>query len=428
MAHLNTESLWIDEVFTLVGARNGLLGGSYVYLSNNFPPLYGWLAYLVSAGGDSLSSARLFSWVAGVGGILVYGWLFTRLSESRSRRLALLLLCFHPLLLWHCLDARPYALLFLWAACFQAALWGGGRRWIFLFGWVGCSTHYYFYFQLLAGFLYLPRARRTLVLAGSAALVWLLLGLWLTRGFDHAGAYGWKGVGYCWLALLAGYTGGPPLEKLHGPEAMQEFLPYAPAAAVVAGLLLVTIAVGWLSSPPTLRRWFLAFVLVPLAAPMTVSLLSKSVPANPRYLIMMLGPLSLLLAQAARRPVGLGLTLACLVVQVHFLSRALWRPEYWKEDYAATAAFLKEQWREDDQILVGTYPAGLRLLLPGTPIEDLKPQHYADFSLGIMPSPRGRLFVVINRPWVQQRNWADWEKLPGFRVARRENGFLVLTR
>jgi len=120
--HLDAQSLWYDEGYSLYLARLSLPEATLWTTRDVVPPLYYYaLHFWIGAAGNSEFAARLFSACLGVLALPLGYRIAARWFDRRAGRLALLLLALSPLYVWHSQDARMYMpmtavnLLALWA-------------------------------------------------------------------------------------------------------------------------------------------------------------------------------------------------------------------------------------------------------------------------------------------------------------------------
>lgn len=114
--HIDTQSLWIDEVNTMVQAQPDLsFGETYKLLKNDLqPPLYFYLLkYLFRVFGYSTQILRLFSAFLGVVGIFAIYLLGKELHSRKVGVYAAILLCINYFHIYYSQEARPYTFLFL---------------------------------------------------------------------------------------------------------------------------------------------------------------------------------------------------------------------------------------------------------------------------------------------------------------------------
>jgi len=165
------QSLWIDETYTRVIAMTPrpLDVWSMVKATESTPPLYYWLAWLLShaLGSSSAAVLRLPSALAGTLVVPAAYWAFRLRFAPRVALVVAWLCAISPVLVWYSLDARAYALFVLVGVLCLGALWA--ERWaLWAFLAVVCVwTHYFGAFFVAGQVLYVlvwrPEARRRIL-------------------------------------------------------------------------------------------------------------------------------------------------------------------------------------------------------------------------------------------------------------------------
>lgn len=114
--HLNFQSLWLDEIFTLSISNPDLTSQEFLdemHLREGFPYLYFYILkifYFIF--GYSEWTARLFSALAGVGGVYGIYLIGKELISKNTGLIAALLVAFSEYHIFISQDARPYSLYF----------------------------------------------------------------------------------------------------------------------------------------------------------------------------------------------------------------------------------------------------------------------------------------------------------------------------
>lgn len=112
--HLDRESLWLDEIFSVEIARQPWPALLAATGQDGHPPLYdGALRIWIGAFGESATSVRSLSAVTGVLTLAAFFALAARLLPMRGALLATLLLACSPYHVYYSQEARNYALLLL---------------------------------------------------------------------------------------------------------------------------------------------------------------------------------------------------------------------------------------------------------------------------------------------------------------------------
>jgi uncharacterized membrane protein len=195
--HLNHQSVWYDEIFS-INVSGRPLKEMTQYLVKDFvqPPLHYYILHFwFKLVGFGTYQSRLLSVVFGTLAIVASYSLANYLFSRRAAGIAALLLALSQLGVMYSQEARPYAqLLFLLPCCaylFLVALRTGrpGPWWAFV-----CTvtlvvyTHYYGFFAVAAFLLFAFLYRKRYPVPVSRCIGGLLLALvlylpWLTSGF-----------------------------------------------------------------------------------------------------------------------------------------------------------------------------------------------------------------------------------------------------
>ena len=121
-AHLGSQSLWIDEVFTWQSAGIGTRLSVADLLQNVHGPLFALIEHSWCAmAGGSESALRTPSALFGVATVPALAWLSGRWLGRETVPWAAWLAACSPFMVWYSQEARPYALLMLWV-CLSGAL------------------------------------------------------------------------------------------------------------------------------------------------------------------------------------------------------------------------------------------------------------------------------------------------------------------
>jgi hypothetical protein len=414
---LMEQSPWIDELHTLSTARLGLGAGMLSYMSGNMPPGTALLEWIFSLGGRSLLGARLLSLSAFVLAALVFHATARTLLAPRGALVASLAFATNPLLIWHAQDARPYALLVLFAmlsfAALLRALSGGNRQAIALFASAAAGFTIHIYFGCFAAAMMLhafwfrrePGGRRALaalVGAGALAVILVVAVAVLSRGT----AAGFEKpvnaltIGYALLVFAIGYSFGATIEELHTAHALDAMRPYFPQIAAVIVAYWAVVALGaWITlreRPARFREWA-GYLLVPMLLPFGVALVAKHhITFNIRYVLPAV-PASFLFLGALAEKVGSMASLVALpmAVQCWGLGALHLDRRHWKEDYLAVAAFIESHSSPGDPVYECPAPLLLGVVVPDRLIEQLTPA-----TLQAPEDARAKHAIyIVNRPW-----------------------------
>jgi len=366
--HLGADSFWIDEFATLKTATLSLSGIVAENVGNKSfePPLYFWAIHgLVRMLGPSELVLRFPSAIAGTLTIPVM-WLLTR-ELTGSRRVALLSAAFvtlNPLHLWYSQEARPYALLGLFASLaiyyLARALREGTRG-----AWLGFTGS-----TLLAVFIHLTgllllaaawawaaarvrRPRTVVALVGSSAVVAACVAplLWAIAhaSVDRPGTGSPPrppsalDIPYTLFTYVGGYSFGPSLREIQNKGAAAVVTHPVESGAVLAALALVLLLV--IQQRPRIPVGFAALFAVYIGLAYLASVVTGKAYSI-RYtfpaLIAFLGILAVIL----RRPRGsLARATIALVVAVFLVADAqhFFLNDYRKDDSRAVVRWLADR-------------------------------------------------------------------------------------
>jgi uncharacterized membrane protein len=380
---LTFQSLWFDELFSVVFSRSSLTVGEIIekYAGDVHPlgyplMLHGWLRIF----GDNDLAARSLSAVWGIAGIAVLWIVARRLAGPRLGLIAGLLTAVNAYHIAYSQEARSYVLVFVFAALSYLALLlfidAPGWRTSLAYGLVvavAFHIHYYalvmFFGQMVAaaGVFVLRdrglRALRFVLIPGSVVALAILpwVGPFLrVAGFDRY----WPAVPEPWffIGYFHGYFGGSLVLSV-GSAALLAALPLLlrrrfedePADAW-ASLRIGAAALG-VSVAASLA---VAYARSVLAVPMLI----------PRFTLVLLPAILLLIAMAVSRirPARLraGVVVAVVALSLADLALGGFYTEPRKEQWREAAA-----WVLDDPRFDPATDAVLALYAPGF-------QYYAD--------------------------------------------------
>lgn len=362
---LVSESLWIDEGFSLALASQSLPGVVQGTAADQHPPFYYLVLWAWLGLGRTIFSLRYLSALLGTLGVAAGAWVGRQLLGERVGLGTALLLACSPLHVWYSQEARMYVLLALLTTLSTGMLWRLAQRkqgWF----WYGCCTvlalytHLFSVFVLLfqnaVVFVYLVREiiRERTISRGTgkftvrwlgaqgailAAFVpWVPIALYQTRyhQMEWVAPASLTKVGGTLLLLLLGEAGVSPLGVL--------------AWGALALPALHAITTVWRA-----RRWtklhaygfVLAWFLVPFA---TITLLSRVYPIfQSKQMLMLLTPLAIVVVGGLTRvPRLLQVVLVCiLAVLVVSSLGAMYRVET-KDDWRGAAAYIEERYSAGD--------------------------------------------------------------------------------
>lgn len=377
LAWLGQNSLWTDEFASLQVALHPLAEIPAAALRGNAfePPLYFWLLHVVSSLlGTSEAALRGLSAAAGILTVPV-AWLLVRDLTGRagSATIVAFLLATNPLHVWYSQDARPYALMLLFALgsllCLRVAL-RTGRRSAFVgyavLGALSILSHAVgIVVPAIAAVWIALDARRWEVVpkfvAASIGLALLIAPFFMaladsiqpgSTGSPPRSLTGLE-VPYTLLTYVAGYSLGPPVREIQNlgwQGATERHL----VQTVVAGATLVAaLAVIVVARPKAV--WHLGVLLI---LPLAVAVLGSAITSkayNVRYALpSLIGFVGLAgVAGTELRPAAQRLIIGALLV-VSLWASAQWffLPRYWKDDSRAAVACLSKEVPENATVAV----------------------------------------------------------------------------
>jgi len=404
---LGANSLWVDEIETLLLAQQSVAQIVRVSTSVNFiPPLYFVLVHgVLRICGESEVALRLMSVVAGICTIPA-AWLLTpRITKSPgAANITAALLAVNPLHIWYSQEARPYALLTVFgisglAALERAMRTGSVGSWIAFSASMGAAflTHTIgLMFAVIAGVwaLQSPAGRRVLwpLLASSLAvflsglpfIIAISRALQATHGTFHSPPRPLTGleVGYTLFTYVGGYSFGPSPREIQDLGALAALRSNPLESGLACAALVVVVLVCTLNRRRAAMIPFASLLGIPVAGILALSALSGKA-YNVRYtlpaVIGFLGMVSI--AALALRPTSRALFMAGLI------GISLWSDDQWyssmqyaKDDTRAAVAWLREHLRPGATIAVAPeYAVG--------PLAYYSSKTFAD--LDFVPLPEG---------------------------------------
>lgn len=455
--HLGTihhQSFFIDEVEELEFAKGDFWAS--VFMPDSMPPLFTVTlrAWLNLVGDDS--GARWLSALGGLIGTLIT-WRVSRVFMSpMASMVATLFFTFSPLQLYYAQLVRGYSLMTLFGclaigAFLLADATGKIRYWILFTAScaLGMYTHYYFVMipmSIVAGWILLNFSGRRdwihwrwLVIA-CLVLMCVAFSLWIFLRIDFQYQHDLRAprplsisaLAYTYLSLFGGYALGPSQRELHAANAnVLEALPWL----VMIGLASIPlICMGlWKGRRLNLLTYLVCLLVLPFVAIGTVGLVS-GITYNVRFVCWMTFPLSMLLALAFE-PMASPRSLSSHPKLAPFASRnqlpwllaifvlgifgfanyqRVFEPRYQFEDTRAVAAFLENNWKENDRVfVVSDYVnptleyympdranAMFELPEPSVRSEVFSEPSVVDRALGVMKSESlDRYWFIYSRPF-----------------------------
>ncbi len=378
LIQLGHQNLWCDEVLTVnvshESGRNLLdaLSGT----ESNKPPLYFWFMHYWLGERATEFQTRLPSAIFGALACAVTVGLGREMFGQRFGWMPGAVLAVLPFHVYYSQEARMYAMLtltgvagmfFAFRYC-RMQLWRDALLYL-LFAALSCYVFTYGIFLIPFSCLFsltfkpgLPRKSQVYIWTVNL-FVAIFFAPWMPRLF-HSVQTG-QGLhtlmrassaqtgGYAFFALGLGTTFGPSTDQLR--VLGRHIFADAPGsgALLITGLLIETVAVviGLGKLWQTNRNAF-CFGLIGLGIfwglPCLVNMLKPGIPNNPRYTILAVIPLAVVLvgfiqwtlARGAPRKVPAVLLAVCLVVS---LANNYFNPEYAREDIRSAARYVEAQ-------------------------------------------------------------------------------------
>lgn len=457
MFHLGHQSLWIDEVASVVlvtlpaakfwPALTGTIGSEA-----NQPLYFVLLHYWTSMFGASEAAVRSLSVLFGTAALVFFYYWLRDLEDEAVARLALIVASISSFAVWYAQEARPYSVLLF---CTCLVLFSYGRYWkeqkigwlLLLAAGEVVGTYTSILFLGVVGALNLHwlvaswnRAKRMTWIASQA--IWLALVApfcWFNLTKVAAGAHthdhaNWFfSIGYAFWAFLLGFSIGPSVAQLHVPDKLSVVREYGPEVVVGAVISLLTVAVALAYGLRIGKRLFYTVLLVvPLLFVLCIFAMIHSTPV-PRYWIMCLPVLWAIvgagIVRARPRALGWVVLVALVGVNAYSLLRLWTNPTYQKEDYRAIAQYVREEGPTLPIIAIGPTTV-LAYYGVESSIEVSSPSDATNALVAVAGANDG-YWVVIDRA----RHWAwdphgQGEKIlvPGDSVIRKSLGGLDLYR
>lgn len=439
---LDAQSLWYDEVITYLAARGPV--SDYLWTSRYYATAHALYFAIVHLGlelGSGELYLRLPSLVLGSLSIpllfmVVRPWLGAEAGLGAATLMAV-----SPFHVYYSQEARPYAALLCFGlvalACLQRAragrrplLWGAGAG---LGIAAMLSTHPVglFFLPVLAlvppppGGSRVSRGWLAAVAAGVVLAAPVLARIVLhppMRSTNPVEFVGLTATPYLFWTFVAGYSLGPSVRELHGPDRWGVALANAPVVLPVA-ILAGGLALAGLARIRRLDRRLLvllaAWILVPIAAVTVLSPLTRQ-PLNARYAILAFPALLVLVAagtEGLSRRWRIGAWVALLGVSGIALANYHHAARYQREDYRAAVAALHAEARPGDLVLV-TAPYTILML-----------RYYDPGPVEAVPYPArgpGDEAGIAHR--TTTRDWEFWLSELERRIEGRTRFWVLLSR
>jgi 4-amino-4-deoxy-L-arabinose transferase-like glycosyltransferase len=399
---LGHQSLWVDEVFSLMRAD---LQGAFFERPAWFAghgPVYFRLLHLWAGWGTSEFALRTLSvLVGGVTVCLAYA-MGLRLYNRRVACIGTVLLATSPFFIWYSQEVR-YVMLMMAAALlamytFHRALAAKRSAWWLLYGSslvLAIGVFVVNVFLPVAQGLYLlcspahrPQLRRWVA---CQLVVFVLFAWWANYGYvTELGGY-WQrlyvhatsspetrasidpterletgnareftplGLPYTFFTFSVGYSLGPSIEELRFTRSLSALLPHAPVL-VLCGLLfggLFVFGLFALRRQPDTAKFLVAWLTVPLLGTFAISALIPEMPYNVRYVAMGFPAYIFILAAGiagSRRQLLQGVLFAAvLLVNGLSLANYYFNPDYGREDTRSAAQYLETAVDPHDALVI----------------------------------------------------------------------------
>lgn len=385
--HLGSQSLWIDELFTV--GSSGV--GAPLHLADLVENIHGALYSLVlhvcsQIAGDSEWGLRLPSALFGVALVPAMAVLANEWVGREAVKPAAWLTALSPFLVWYSQETRNYMLLIL-CGCLSAVTMlrlrrhpapGAAAAWLGT-AWAGLMSGFSFVLLAPIELEWWLTSKTTLRrrLAGAAiggAVLLVLVSPWILRaartwdfqrlgpGANAGAAIALRGhttfhpgaIPFALHALAVGYTLGPALRELRTGDPAATLSRHGGELMAVA---LVFGALGVAGLAALRRRGRLLETALWLVVPMLLVCfvaLRNFKPFNPRYLAVCMPAFLLVLAAGLadlRRRWAIAFALAIAVLWGISLAQHYFVPAYGKEDYRGAAALVDRQGREGERVL-----------------------------------------------------------------------------
>ncbi len=437
---LRLQSMWGDEVFTLLACHRGLPECIHFHLGFRVLPLYPVLAWVFTLGGASILGGRLLSLLAFMGASYFLFNLASRLFNRKTAMWTALAFATNPLLVWYAQDARMYMvwlMLCLGSLLYEMRVLKDGRRCdSVVFGilfFFGLLTHLYFVFFGLASTVALlwvkPKTHWKRVIATKAAALLLAFPAFaaifllespnaLVGEFRGAEL---EALGYIALVFGVGFSFGPTSQELHSMPPMDAMRPHFAGAFLLIMAFWSAVAVGlaevWRNNRP--RCYMIAALMATaIALPLAASYFTRKVEFNARYVLPAL-PFALMAfgygVQRIRPYAGALLVALLFTVQGYGLFAHYTETKYWKEDYEGVASFLKGRLAPQDEVYSAPYDSVWNLLLEGYATA----VHLNEETLDSSRNSEQRRFYILNVPWITDPSGhirEELEQLPSVEV------------
>ncbi|MEM2989716.1 MAG: glycosyltransferase family 39 protein [Halobacteria archaeon] len=403
---LTSESLWIDEGYSLALATHNIYEILQGTAADQHPPLYYLLLHLwllVVKGKNSVFLLRYFSVLTGILSVASIAALGRSLLNRRAGFIAALLVSCSPMHIWYSQEARMYILLLFLTTISAHGLWRlllNRKGWslFFINSFLSLYTHYFsVIFLLFANTVALIRQ----VIAPNTKFLerWLIIQIMLFLGFGP-----WLPIAIYQARYHQMKWIGPPTIERIGSTLFWMMLgdsqPQQNKLLSAGGLALLIIAIAWLIcraftisyQVPLNYLFLLLWFVIPFGIVIIVSL--EYPIFQPKQFLMLLSPLILLLSSALT---NLPRTFKLLIVMIlgFFIISSL---------FSLYNTNTKHGWREVASYIEGNYRPGDLLYL--NPAAGMLPLDvYLHMEIPYEGYPPG--YDVIKGGWVGETVTAD---------------------
>jgi 4-amino-4-deoxy-L-arabinose transferase-like glycosyltransferase len=373
----------MDEVASFMDAtafgREGLAG---LAAADHIAPLHAiliWLTTLVSAPTESV--LRIPSVIFGAAVVPVFGWLvYDMFRDRRLAAVGTLLMCCSPYAIWYSQEVRMYSLYLFFSVVFVTLSWKvferrlGPALWMAIAGvsTLGLYTHHFMALLIFAFGLYsfgrLGLRNRLWWWASTQALAVGLFAFWIyltSDSLSHAAGTPkpmfalW--IPYTLFAFSFGPTLGPSIADIH-EAALASLQSYQGAlvgvAALCVGYLIYRGLIELLKEDTRQSGiWCAMWMIVPVLLAVLITEFTN-ITYNPRYVIVSLPPLVIVLAAGVTSTLrsggaAVGAVIASALLTGISLSNLYWNPAYAREDVRPVARMVGTVFDPNNLLVIG---------------------------------------------------------------------------
>jgi uncharacterized membrane protein len=375
---LDFQSLWIDEVLTVISSEGSLSEViTQTEINTNILPLY----YVIVNGFLQIAEtdfmARLPSVLFGVLSIVFFYLFVKNWLDNKTALTGALLMGISPFHLWYSQEARPYmlflclALLSIWLL--QLILQNNREKWIIPLFIVVTAASFYTHLIAISLFIFLTlyiviadpvKDWKKWVYIGTIIIILLIPGLLKLHTFppnasaDAQRIFSPSFVAYTGWVFSTGYSLGPTVTELHLPERLQYVIDELQVIIPIS-LLFVTLLIKGFANLKNDHIKIFAYTvllfLIPLGLTFAGSVLSDH-PFNIRYAILsfpafIIG-ISYSLTKFKSETLSIFFAISIIIISLVSVKNYYWNTKYHKEDSRAAAEYLEAHSKKDDIIIV----------------------------------------------------------------------------